>query len=613
MPPLEDGIEDVPGGRLQLFQEAWEDAPASTQAIIKRGFHWEWISTPPALTMPKLVAGAPDLGEEVSKLLQKGAIYQVPLQPCFSANLFSVPKATGGSRPIIDLSRLNKFIMAPQFTMTNHNTLRKLITEAAWGASLDLQDAYLHVPIRKNLHKFMAFSHGHQLYFFKVLPFGLNVAPMIFTKILKHPLSRLHQEGIPVLAYLDDWITWAPNKIILQINLRKILSTLEGLGFLVNYEKSQLAPASDLTWLGVRWFLQSGLWDVPSSFKDKISSEANQLLHARVISRRKWESFMGKLAFLGQIHKHFSSGSPSIPSPGQAQGQEGSTPRSSQREPQALDLTSSSPRSNALPSAPTQDRPLDRCVFIWLGSTLRRGSFLPRSLDQAGAGASHQHPGSVSGNQGNRSPGPQQPTHFPPHRQRSSQVCHQQTQVKSDGSPPVPLQAVPPAQLQQPQHHRLQDPVLPEPNSGCAQQGSSSPNRMVPSTGDLQHDHSMERPSGSGSNGHNLQQKSGSICLPPTTSSSRGSGCEISGLEQMGASVCLPPKKFITQLLPKLHSYKHHGVFIAPWQPTAPWFPALFQRAEGHLHLRTHLEQSVRSERVLSGYLSYERWTAFTF
>ena len=114
----------------------------------------------------------------------------------------------------------------------------------------------------------------------------------------------LHQEGIPVPAYLDDWITQAPNKIVLQINLRKITSTLKNLGFLIYYEKSQLTPASDLTWLGVRWFLQKGLWDVPPSFKEKISSEVNQLLHAKRISRRKWESFMGKLAFLGQIHKH---------------------------------------------------------------------------------------------------------------------------------------------------------------------------------------------------------------------------------------------------------------------------------------------------------------------
>ena len=130
IPTKEGGIED--GGRLQMFQEAWEGAPVSTRTIIKRGFHWEWISGPPALTTPKLKAGNPDIGE-VSKLLQKRAIYKVPLQPCFSANLFSVPKASGGSRPIIDLSRLNKFVKAPHFSMTNHNTLRDLITEASWG------------------------------------------------------------------------------------------------------------------------------------------------------------------------------------------------------------------------------------------------------------------------------------------------------------------------------------------------------------------------------------------------------------------------------------------------------------------------------------------------
>ena len=48
-PTSEDGTEDVPGGRLQLFQEAWMDAPASTRAIVKRGFHWKWITNPPAL------------------------------------------------------------------------------------------------------------------------------------------------------------------------------------------------------------------------------------------------------------------------------------------------------------------------------------------------------------------------------------------------------------------------------------------------------------------------------------------------------------------------------------------------------------------------------------
>ena len=311
--------------------------------------------------------------------------------------------------------------------------------------------------------------------------------------------------------------------------------------------------------------------------------------------------------------KNFSPSSPSVPSPDQAQGQEGSTPRSSQGKFQTIDFSCSPTRSNALPSAPTKDRPLDRCVFIWLGSTLRRRSLLPRALDQTGTRTSHQHAGSASSHQGYRSPEPRWPAHLSSHRQRSSEVCHKQTQVESVSTPLVPLQAMPPAQLQQPQHHRLQDPVLPEPNSGCAQQGSSSPNRMVPSSGDFQQNHCLERPSGGGPNDYNTQQKGGIVCLPDTTSSGCSNRREDGRLEQVDASVCLPPEEVHNATPSQTPHLQTPRSLHRPRQPTAPWFPALFQRAEGHLHLRTHLEQLVRSERVSSGFLSYERWTAFTF
>ena len=214
-------------------------------------------------------------------------------------------------------------------------------------------------------------SQPSTLYFFKVLLFSLYVGsplqpqPMIFTKILKHTLSRLPQEGIPVLAYLDDWITWAPNKIILQINLRKILTTLEELGFLINYKKSQLNPASDITWLGVRWFLQNGLWDVPPSFKEKIILEANQLLHARVVSRRSRDSFTGKLAILGQIRRHLRPSisllsHPQYIAPAKLRNKDGSPSGNPQGEPKDQDSPNLPPRLNALPTAPPQNRPVDR-------------------------------------------------------------------------------------------------------------------------------------------------------------------------------------------------------------------------------------------------------------
>ena len=97
-PHKEDGIEDAPVGRLQFFQEAWVDAPASKRAIIKRGFHWEWISNPPALFTPKLMTRAPDLGE-VSKLVQKGGYLQSPSTTLLLSKPLQRSQRLGGISP----------------------------------------------------------------------------------------------------------------------------------------------------------------------------------------------------------------------------------------------------------------------------------------------------------------------------------------------------------------------------------------------------------------------------------------------------------------------------------------------------------------------------------
>ena len=593
------------------------DAPASTRAIVKRGFHWERITNPPALATPKLTAGAPLLGEEVSKLLQKGAIYKVPLQPCFLANLFSVPKASGESRPIIDLSRLNKFVKAPHFTTTNHNTLRKLISEAVWGASLDLQDAYLHVPIRKNLHKFMAFCHGHQLYFFKVLPFGLNVAPMIFLKILKHPLSRLHQEGIPVLAYLDDWITWAPNKVILQINLRKILSLLKNLGFLINYKKSQLTPASDITWLGVRWFLQEGLWDVPPSFKEKIFLEANQLLHARVVSRRSWESFTGKLAFLGQIHSHLRPNISLLSHP-----QYLAPAKLRDKKVLLPEVLKGSLRTWSSPSmlpGPTPFLQPRLKIALWTDASL------------SGWGAHSEKGHYCQGLWSNQ----EETLHI-----NTLEVLAVIRAIESLNLHDLHISLHIDNEVAKFVINKLRSKaaaLYPYLTMLCLLLKSRNlvitafriPSSLNLIADALSRDHPLTTEWSLPMDVFNkIIAWRGEVEVDlMATVLNRRVETFVSPLPHPAAAAAIdvktvdwntwrqvyifPPKKFITHLLPKLQSYKFHGVFIAPWQPSAPWFPAL--RAEGHLHLRVQLEQSVRSERVLSGFQSYERWTAFNF
>ena len=147
------------GARLQSFHPEWGKILSEPMAThIRRGYHWSWKEKPPLLSLPKLSTQRPDVQLQVQNLLDLGAVYEVPVQKCFLSRIFTVPKEPTGTRLILDVSTLNEYISVPPLTMSNHNTLSKRLVAPAWMASLDLKDAYLHVPIRQNQHKFLASS-----------------------------------------------------------------------------------------------------------------------------------------------------------------------------------------------------------------------------------------------------------------------------------------------------------------------------------------------------------------------------------------------------------------------------------------------------------------------
>ena len=87
------------------------------------------------------------LNQELQNLLRKGAVEPAPQSPGFYSRLFLVQKASGSWRPIIDLSTLNGFITSSRFHMETPRSVLNSIRPGDWMISLDLQDAYLQVPV----------------------------------------------------------------------------------------------------------------------------------------------------------------------------------------------------------------------------------------------------------------------------------------------------------------------------------------------------------------------------------------------------------------------------------------------------------------------------------
>ena len=300
--PLEENSDAV-GGRLQFFATAWKvsRAPKWSQNIVKRGYHWQWSCSPPQLTMPKLMVQNSVVTSLVEDLLLKGAIYEVPPQLCLLSRIFEVPKSDGTFRLVIDLTSLNKHIDSPSFMMTNHNTLRKILDIPSWVASIDIKDVFMHVPMRPNLHRFLGLSCHGKLYLFRTLPFGLTTAPRVFTFIMKHPLALLHALGIRAIVYLDDMFIWADSQSQARRSVRVAIQVLMVLGFRINLRKSVLEPSRSITWLGITWNSLSGTIIAPEHLVSHISRLACRMLQKKLVSRIKYEVFLGLLNFVGQI------------------------------------------------------------------------------------------------------------------------------------------------------------------------------------------------------------------------------------------------------------------------------------------------------------------------
>ena len=109
-----------------------------------------------------------------------------------------------------------------------------------WVTSIDLKDAYFHIPIHSQSRKYICFHIQGRSYQFR--PFGLSTAPMEFTVVAKEVKLMALQKGIRIHQYLDDWLVRATSHQTCLQHTQTLVALCQELGWLVNKEKSELEP-----------------------------------------------------------------------------------------------------------------------------------------------------------------------------------------------------------------------------------------------------------------------------------------------------------------------------------------------------------------------------------
>ena len=136
--------------------------------------------------------------------------------------------------------------------METPQSVLRSIRQGDWMISLDLQDAYLQVPIHPESHRYLRFTMGGESYQSRVLCFGLTTTPQVFTRLMAPISAILHRYGIRMLQYLDDWLILTESRTTCLQARDRLLQVCEELGLQVIFRKSSLIPSQDMTYLGMQ-------------------------------------------------------------------------------------------------------------------------------------------------------------------------------------------------------------------------------------------------------------------------------------------------------------------------------------------------------------------------
>ncbi|XP_038139792.1 uncharacterized protein LOC119782749, partial [Cyprinodon tularosa] len=246
---------------LSLRWESWRAAAAPPWVLrtISRGYRLQFATVPPRFSgvIHSHAQGesARVLREEILSLIDKRAVSVVSPEQSLSgfySRYFLVPKRGGrGIRPILDLRALNKFLRKYKFRMLTHAALLRLVRPNDWFSSVDLKDAYFHIPIYPPHRQYLRFAFQGVCYEYRVLPFGVSLSPRVFIRCTEAAVAPLRRRGIRLATYLDDWLLLAQSEQEARVHTHIVTKHLMDLGFVINMEKSHLSPTQEICFLGL--------------------------------------------------------------------------------------------------------------------------------------------------------------------------------------------------------------------------------------------------------------------------------------------------------------------------------------------------------------------------
>lgn len=127
--------------------------------------------------------------------------------------------------------------------------VKDFIQQSDWMIKKDLTDAYLTIPIFKEHQKYLQFRWQGRLQF-QSLPFGISVAPLVFTKLPESSCKFSEKDRDSSSDLLGRYTINESVKRKLSVRSTNNCEPYRKIGIFNKQKKSVLIPTQEMTFLG---------------------------------------------------------------------------------------------------------------------------------------------------------------------------------------------------------------------------------------------------------------------------------------------------------------------------------------------------------------------------
>ena len=192
--------------------------------------------------LPQVLRGAP------------GYVHSVLLD--YETQLFVVPKPHSKKlRMCQNLKNWNiDFSGSAHFKLDGAKVLAAMLRPGDHACVGDLSQAYHQCGVHPQHRRQLRFRWEGVRYQWRVLPFGIRLAPLYWTKLLRPVIAKARALGIRCLIYLDDLVVIGNSKVAAAIDWATVAGLMaRQLGLLFAQDKTNFHPKQVFEALGFVW------------------------------------------------------------------------------------------------------------------------------------------------------------------------------------------------------------------------------------------------------------------------------------------------------------------------------------------------------------------------